>query len=70
MTLKAETGSDQIIAWKALREKQRKTLLSARLLGVYGTWQREGSVCHLIAGYLVDMTPMLGRRVAESRDFR
>ena len=31
-----------MIVWKALREHQRTELLNAKLLGVYGTRQREG----------------------------
>jgi error-prone DNA polymerase len=70
VTLEDETGSVQVIVWKALRDKQRETLLRARLLAVHGTWQRQGLVCHLIAGHLEDLTPLLGRLSTESRDFR
>jgi error-prone DNA polymerase len=70
VTLEDETGSVQVIVWKALRERQRRELLHARLLAVYGKWQREGQVCHLIAGHLVDMTPLLGELATTSRDFR
>jgi len=69
VTLEDETGHVQVIVWKALREKQRSTLLSARLLAVHGTWQREGAVCHLIASHLEDLTPWLGRLATQSRDF-
>jgi error-prone DNA polymerase len=80
VTLEDETGNINVIVWKKLREKQRDTLLKSRLLVVYGQWQRDedangqrsGQVCHLIAGYLKDMTPWLGRLAEEgrSRDFR
>ena len=43
--------------------------MNAKLLGVYGTWQREGEVRNLIAQHLVDLTPLLGRLAAPSRDF-
>ncbi len=69
VTLEDETGSVQVIVWKALRDKQRETLLSAQLLAVFGTWQRQGPVCHLIAGHLEDLTPLLGRLATQSRDF-
>ena len=58
-----------------MREEQREPLLHARLLAVHGTWQRDvdsgGSVCHLIAERLEDLTPLLGRlgRDNRSRDF-
>jgi error-prone DNA polymerase len=69
VTLEDETGSVQVIVWKALREKQRHVLLRSRLLAVYGTWQRQGEVCHLIAGHLVDLTPLLGGLATASRNF-
>jgi error-prone DNA polymerase len=61
-----------VIVWKSLKEKQRVELLRARLLAVYGVWQRDGisGVCHLVAKRLVDMTPMLGTLAVQSRDFR
>jgi error-prone DNA polymerase len=70
VTLEDETGTVQVIVWKALREKQRRELLHSRLLAVYGQWQRHGEVCHLIAQHLVDLTPLLGGLSTVSRDFR
>lgn len=70
VTLEDETGTVQVIVWKDLRDRQRATLLRARLLAVYGTWQRQGAVCHLIAGHLQDLTPLLGGLMTASRDFR
>ena len=70
ISLEDETGVVQAIWWKSLRDLQRKELLRARLLAVYGTWQREGDVKNLIAGRLEDLTPMPGRLATESRDFR
>jgi error-prone DNA polymerase len=70
VTLEDETGTVQVIVWKSLRERQRAVLLGAGLLAVYGRWQREGEVRHLIAQHLVDLTPLLGRLAVESRDFR
>jgi error-prone DNA polymerase len=72
VTLEDETGSTNVIVWKSLRDKQRAELLRARLLAVYGVWQRDSGsdVCHLVAKRLVDMTPLLGTLTAQSRDFR
>jgi error-prone DNA polymerase len=70
VTLEDETGTVNVIVWKSLRERQRQELLQSRLLAVYGVWQREGDVRHLIARRLHDLTPMLGRLATESRDFR
>jgi error-prone DNA polymerase len=38
-------------------------------MAVYGRVEREGDVVHLIAGHLVDLTPMLGSLHTRSRDF-
>ncbi len=74
VTLEDETGSINVIVWKSLKEKQRAELLRARLLAVYGVWQRDqdsgGQVRHLIAKRLVDLTEWLGDLSAGSRDFR
>ncbi|OOG58032.1 error-prone DNA polymerase [Polaromonas sp. C04] len=70
VSLEDEGGAIQVIVWKRIREVQRKELLEARLMGVYGVWQREGEVRNLIARRLVDLTPLLGRLATSSRDFR
>jgi error-prone DNA polymerase len=70
VTLEDETGTVNVIVWKSLRERQRQELLHSRLLAVYGVWQREGEVRHLVAKRLHDLTPLLGRLATESRDFR
>jgi len=69
MTLEDETGSVNVIIWPALLERQRREVLSAPLLGVYGVWQQEGMVRHLVAKRLVDMSHLLGRLPTVSRDF-
>ncbi|MCY7306830.1 MAG: error-prone DNA polymerase [Rhodoferax sp.] len=73
VTLEDETGSVNVIVWKSLREKQRSVLLHARLMAVYGVWQRDvesgGEVRHLIAQRLEDLTPLLGGLATRSREF-
>lgn len=69
LTLEDETGHVNVVVWRDLAERQRRALLSARLLAVYGTLERHGEVAHLIAGHLRDMTPLLGGLVSHSRDF-
>jgi error-prone DNA polymerase len=69
LTLEDETGSVNVIVWPTLVEQQRREVLSVPLLGVYGVWQREGSVRHLVAKRLVDMSALLGRLPTSSRDF-
>jgi error-prone DNA polymerase len=69
MTLEDETGNVNVIVWPDLVEKQRREVLNAPLLGVYGIWQRQGEVRHLVARRLVDMSHLLGRLHTASRDF-
>jgi error-prone DNA polymerase len=69
VTLEDETGATNVIVWRDVGDRQRRELLGARLLGVYGRIEREGSVVHVLAGRLVDLTPMLGSLPTRSRDF-
>ncbi|MBZ4211542.1 MAG: error-prone DNA polymerase, partial [Rhodoferax sp.] len=73
VTLEDETGSVNVIVWQALKEKQRSELIRSRLLAVHGVWQRDvesgGTVCHLIARRLQDLTPLLGGLSTQSREF-
>jgi error-prone DNA polymerase len=78
VTLEDETGPVNVIVWKSLRETQRSEVLHARLLAVYGVWQRSeesgtapgyGAVRNLVAQRLEDLTPLLGRLGTSSRDF-
>ncbi len=69
VTLEDETGTVNVIVWPALVEQQRKELLHASLLAVYGIWQTENNVHHLIAKRLVDLSDLLGSLQTESRDF-
>ncbi len=69
MTLEDETGPVNVIVWPTLLERQRKEVLGASLLGVYGVWQSQSGVRHLVAQRLVDLSHLLGSLVAESRDF-
>ncbi|MFZ6813439.1 error-prone DNA polymerase [Undibacterium sp. Rencai35W] len=69
ITIEDETGPVNVIIWPSLVEKQRREVLNAPLLGVYGIWQCEGEVRHLVAKRLVDMSHLLGSLQTGSRDF-
>ncbi|MFZ3221261.1 MAG: error-prone DNA polymerase [Rhodoferax sp.] len=73
VTLEDETGSVNVIVWKAVKERFRQAVYQSRLLAVYGVWQRDdesgGQVRHVIAKRLVDLTPLLGELATRSRDF-
>jgi error-prone DNA polymerase len=64
-----EAGPVNVIVWRDLVDRQRKELLSASLLGVYGIWQCERNVGHLVAKRLVDLSPLLGALSVSSRNF-
>ncbi|MEM5429319.1 error-prone DNA polymerase [Cupriavidus oxalaticus] len=68
-TIEDETGTVNLILWPDLVERQRREVLGATLLGVVGTWQRQGDVRHLVAKELVDLSFLLGRLMVGSRDF-
>ncbi|KVK87639.1 DNA polymerase [Burkholderia ubonensis] len=69
LTLEDETGQVNVILWPGLLEKFRKEALGAQLLAVYGVWQVEGKVRHLIASKLVDRTELLGTLPTTAREF-
>ena len=69
VTLEDETGQINVVIWKRLAQKQRRPLLSARLLGVDGILERESGVTHLIAQRLTDHSALIGDLVTYSRDF-
>ncbi|MDZ7891211.1 MAG: error-prone DNA polymerase [Rhodoferax sp.] len=73
VTLEDETGSVNVIVWKAVKEQFRDVVYQARLMAVYGVWQRDeatgGQVRHVIAKRVVDMTHLLGELATTSRDF-
>ncbi len=74
VTLEDETGAVNVIVWPRVAEAQRKPLLGATLLTVYGQWQRQGegdeAVMHLVAAKMIDHTSLLKGLVTRSRDFR
>jgi error-prone DNA polymerase len=70
VTLEDETGQVNVIVWPSVAEAQRQPLLGATLLTVYGQWQREGDVMHLVAKRLIDHSALLQGLTTRSRDFR
>ena len=69
VTLEDETGPVNVVVRPELIERQRRELLGAKLLGVYGAWQNVDGVRHLIAQRLVDLSDLLGGLAAHSRNF-
>ena len=69
VTLEDETGTTNVIVWRDVGDRQRRELLGAKLLAVFGKVEREGQVVHLLAGRLADLSPLLGDLQTRSRDF-
>lgn len=74
VTLEDDTGAINIIVWPKVVEAQRKPLLAASLLTVYGQWQRQGdgqfAVMHLVAVKVIDHSHLLHGLANRSRDFK
>ncbi|GAB7126632.1 error-prone DNA polymerase [Silvimonas sp. JCM 19000] len=69
VTLEDETGNVNVIIWPKLGELQRKVMLTARLLAVYGVVQYAEGVRHVVAHRLEDRSDLLGELSTRSRDF-
>ncbi|AIY41135.1 DNA polymerase III alpha subunit [Collimonas arenae] len=69
VTLEDETGTVNVVVWPDLADLQRKELRAATLMGVYGVWQTQDGVSHLVAKRLLDLSPLLGKLDTSSRDF-
>ena len=61
ITLEDETGIANLVIWPDVFEKQRKTVMGARLMAVHGVVQKdaENGVIHVVARRLEDDTGML-----------
>jgi len=59
ITLEDETGVVNVIVWPKAYERFRRAVIAGRLLRVTGKLQREGSVYHLIAGKVENLSPLL-----------
>jgi error-prone DNA polymerase len=69
MTLEDETGTVNVIIWPSILEKFRREFLGASLIGIYGQWQADGDVKHLVAQRAIDLSTMLGALDTRSRNF-
>ncbi|MDI9246880.1 error-prone DNA polymerase [Marinobacter sp. CHS3-4] len=69
VTLEDETGNVNVVVWLATARKQRKPLLTARLLHVKGVIERQGDIVHVMAGKLSDLTHLIKTLPVHSRNF-
>ncbi|WP_376873439.1 error-prone DNA polymerase [Albirhodobacter sp. R86504] len=56
LTLEDETGVSNIVVWPKVYEQFRRIVMGGRLLRVTGRLQREGTVVHLIAEQVEDLS--------------
>jgi error-prone DNA polymerase len=59
ITIEDETGVANLIVWPSLFERQRRLVLSAGMIACTGRVQREGSVIHVVAERLEDLSDLL-----------
>lgn len=60
-TLEDETGIANIIVWRKIFEKNRRTVMTSRFLAVRGRLQRAGLVVHVVAETFIDLSADLHR---------
>ncbi|GEO82023.1 error-prone DNA polymerase [Pararhodospirillum oryzae] len=59
ITLEDEDAGANVIVWASVFEAHRRIVMGARLLAASGRIQREGTVIHLVADHLADLTGLL-----------
>ncbi|MCA0914615.1 error-prone DNA polymerase [Marinobacter nauticus] len=69
VTLEDETGNVNVVVWLDTARRQRKPLLTARLLHVKGVIEKEGDIVHVMAGKLSDLSHLINSLPVSSRDF-
>jgi error-prone DNA polymerase len=74
MTLEDETGIANLVVWKHMFQKFRRTVMTAKLVGCEGRLQIEGQapyqVIHVVAERLIDLTHLLGALREDARPLR
>lgn len=70
VTLEDESGNVNVVVWLETARRQRKPLLTARLLQVKGVIEREGNTIHVMAGRLTDLSHLIEHLNVRSRDFQ
>jgi error-prone DNA polymerase len=69
VTLEDETGSVNVVVWRALAERQHRVLLESAVMAVDGKLEAHDGVHHLIADRLHDYSALLPELAFSSRDF-
>lgn len=66
LTLEDETGTINIVVWRALYERFRRAVIAGRLLRVTGRIQKDAGVLHVLAEEIEDISPLLDRLLEDS----
>jgi len=69
LTLEDETNNINVVIWTRVLETFRAAVVQGRLLKIKGIMERKGSVIHVIAGDVEDMSHYLEQFALNSRDF-
>lgn len=69
MTLEDQTGSINVVVWRATAQAQKQAFLTSKIVKVTGILEKEKEVIHVIAGKLQDMTKEFEELSINSRDF-
>jgi error-prone DNA polymerase len=67
ITVEDELGTGNLVVWPSLFERNRRTILTASLLGCEGEVQRVGEVIHLVTHRVFDLSHLL-RRVGDREE--
>jgi error-prone DNA polymerase len=70
ITIEDETGIANLVVWPDLYEKQRRIILTASMMSVFGRVQREGEVVHIIVHRLTDLSDQLAKIGERETPFR
>ena len=70
LTLEDETDNINVVIWTRVLETFRSAVVQGRLLKIKGVLERQGSVIHVIAGHVEDLSHHLEHFSLKSRDFR
>lgn len=68
ITLEDETGVANVVVWARVYETFRRQVIAGRLLRVTGRMQRDGSVIHVVAETIEDLSPLLDDLARGARD--
>ncbi|MDF2232124.1 error-prone DNA polymerase [Albimonas sp. CAU 1670] len=68
ITLEDESGVSNIVVWARVYEAFRRQVIAGRLLRVTGRVQRDGSVVHVVAETIEDLSPLLDDLARGARD--